>query len=59
MASLPHKIKASLYLNWLTEDPNNYSATVASERSLNITAISNAAVNRCGAHTMAKVMEYK
>jgi hypothetical protein len=58
MANILHKIKASLYLNWLTEDPNDYSARVASERSLNIPEICNAAVTRGGAHTTAEVMEY-
>jgi hypothetical protein len=28
MANILYKIKASLYLNWLTEDPSGYSAMV-------------------------------
>lgn len=31
-----HKIKALLYENFLTENPNDYIARVSSERTLNV-----------------------
>lgn len=36
MENVFHKIKANLYPNLLTEDPNDFSAKVISERSLNV-----------------------
>jgi hypothetical protein len=50
MANILHKIKAILFLNWLTDDPNDYAARVVSER--------NSAVNRGGAATTAEAMEH-
>jgi hypothetical protein len=58
MANILHKIKAILFLNWLTDDPNDYAARVVSERSLNIPEICNSAVNRGGAATTAEAMEH-
>ena len=58
MANILHRIKAILYLNWLTEDPNDYSARVVSERSLNIPEICSSAVNRGGAATTPEAMEH-
>lgn len=53
-----HRIKAILFLNWLTEDPNDYAARVVTERSLNVSDICNAAVGRGGAPTTAEAMEH-
>jgi hypothetical protein len=57
MTNILHRIKASLFLNWLTDDPNDYSARVVSERSLSIPEICSSAVNRGGAATTAETME--
>lgn len=56
MANILHKIKASLYPNLLTEDPNDYAARVITERSLNVTEVCNEAVGRGGAQTTAEAM---
>ncbi|SDF23924.1 DNA-binding domain-containing protein [Epilithonimonas hungarica] len=54
-----HKIKAYLYDNALTKDnPNDYIARTASERSLNVKQICEAAVNRGGADVTAAAMEH-
>jgi hypothetical protein len=53
-----HSIKASLYLNPLTNDPNDYLARVNSERSLSTREICHAAVTRGGASSTTDVMEY-
>jgi len=58
MAAILHKIKAYLYENLLTEDPNDYVARVSSERTLGITEICNSAVNRGGADISAASMEH-
>jgi hypothetical protein len=58
MATILHKIKAYLYENLLTDDPNDYVARVSSERSLNIDDICNAAVNRGGAGSSAQTMSH-
>ena len=58
MANILHRIKAILFLNWLTEDPNDYAARVVTERSLNVTEICSSAVNRGGAPTTAEGMEH-
>ncbi len=58
MANILHKIKANLYPNLLTEDPNDYVARVISERTLNVTEICKAAVSRGGAATSAETMEH-
>ncbi|MDR0825094.1 MAG: DUF4469 domain-containing protein [Prevotella sp.] len=53
-----HKIRAYLYDNLLTEDPNDFTARVNSERSLNIEQICTAAVTRGGADVSAAAMEH-
>ena len=58
MANILHRIKAILFPNWLTDDPNDYSARVVSERSLSVSDICSTAVNRGGATTTAEAMEH-
>jgi hypothetical protein len=58
MANILHRIKAILFPNWLTDDPNDYSARVVSERSLSVSEICSTAVNRGGATTTAEGMEH-
>lgn len=58
MASILHRIKANLYPNWLTEDPNDFAARVSSEKSLSIPDICKTAVSRGGAATTAEAMEH-
>jgi hypothetical protein len=53
-----HKIKAQLYDNVLTEDPNDYIARVISEKSLNVDDICKSATNRGGADISAAAMEH-
>ena len=53
-----HKIKAFLYENFLTENPNDYIARVSSERTLNTKDICSVAVTRGGAATTAAAMEH-
>ena len=54
-----HRIKAYLYDNALTMDnPNDFVARVASERSLNVRDICNAAVTRGGADVSAAAMDH-
>ena len=51
MAQTPkHSIKAYLYDNPLTDDPNDFTARVKSEKSLSIEAVSASAVDRGGAN---------
>ncbi|GHT11087.1 hypothetical protein AGMMS4956_03560 [Bacteroidia bacterium] len=57
MATL-HTIKAHLYNNALTEDPNDYIARVSAERSLSIKDICESAVTRGGADVSAATMEH-
>jgi len=58
MTAILHQIKASLYENGLTENPNDYIAKVSSERTLNISEICQAAVSRGGADTTPQAMEH-
>jgi hypothetical protein len=58
MANILHKVKADLYPNLLTEDPNDYVARVISERTLNTSDVCKAAVTRGGAATTAEAMEH-
>lgn len=58
MANILHRIKAILFPNWLTDDPNDYSARVVSERSLSVPEICDSAVNRGGAATTSEAMEH-
>jgi len=53
-----HKIRVNLYENYLTENPNDYSAKVISERSLSVKEICQTAVKRGGAATTAAAMEH-
>lgn len=39
MEKVLHKIKVNLYENFLTDNPNDYSAKVISERTLNVKEI--------------------
>ncbi|MDR0636396.1 MAG: hypothetical protein LBF87_04890, partial [Treponema sp.] len=53
-----HTIKASLYENLLTDDPNSLTARVSAERSLSVREICESAVERGGADTNAATMEH-
>jgi len=57
MANL-HKIKAQLYDNVLTPNPNDFMARVISERSLSIKDVCRAATTRGGADISAAAMEH-
>jgi len=57
MANL-HTIKAQLYDNALTENPNDFVARVQSERSLNVKDVCRAATTRGGADISAASMEH-
>ena len=58
MDNVLHKIKVNLYENFLTENPNDYSAKVISERTLNVKEICKTAISRGGAPTTAEAMEH-
>jgi hypothetical protein len=47
-----------LYENFLTENPNDFSAKVVSERSIGIREVAQSAVGRGGAPTTAEAMEH-
>jgi hypothetical protein len=51
-----HKIKALLYDNAFSEDPNDYIARVVPEKSLNVDDICHSAANRGGADISAAAM---
>jgi hypothetical protein len=53
-----HRIKAYLYENWLTPDPNDYVARVFSEGSLNAHEICVHAYERGGADISIEAMEH-
>ena len=53
-----HTIKASLYKNQLTDDPNDLAARVSAERSLSVRDICQSAVERGGADINAAAMEH-
>ena len=53
-----HKIKAYLYDNALTDNPNDFVARVQSERSLNVKDICQTAATRGGADISAASMEH-
>lgn len=53
-----HKIKAYLYDNQLTDDPNDFIARVSSERSLTVEDICKSAVTRGGADISAEAMRH-
>lgn len=58
MADVLHKIKAWLYENFLTSNPNDYVAKVISERTLSTHEICETAVSRGGADTTVQAMEH-
>jgi hypothetical protein len=59
MSTILHKIKAYLYDNVLTKDnPNDFTARTASERSLNVQQICLSAANRGGADISASAIEH-
>ena len=58
MSEVLHKIKVNLYENYLTEDPNDYSAKVISERTLNVKEVCKTAISRGGAASTAETMEH-
>jgi len=58
MSNVLHTIKAWLYDNLLTDDPNDFSARVSSERSLSISDICNSATTRGGANVSAASMKH-
>ena len=58
MANLKHKIRAYLYENYLTDDPNDYIARVNSEKTIGIDQICQSAVARGGADISAKSMKH-
>jgi hypothetical protein len=58
MVEFMHKIKARLYKNLLTHNPNDYSARVVSEKSLSVKGICESAVARGGADVSAVTMEH-
>jgi hypothetical protein len=53
-----HTIKAALYDNALTENPNDFTARVQSERSLSVQDICELAATRGGADISASAMEH-
>jgi hypothetical protein len=57
MAVILHRIKAILYPNLLTEDPDDFYAKVNSERTLGIDEICDSAVGRGNAPTSAEAMK--
>jgi hypothetical protein len=59
MEAILHRIKAWLYDNALTtEDPNDFTARVSSEKSLNVRQVCEAAVERGGADVSAAAMNH-
>ncbi|MCL1911667.1 MAG: DUF4469 domain-containing protein [Leptospirales bacterium] len=58
MTTYLHKIKALLYDNVLTDDPNDFIARVISEKSLSTSDICESAVERGGADVSAAAMEH-
>ena len=57
MPTALHKLKAFLYDNPLTADPNDYIARISSERSLDIEDICASAVSRGGADISSSLMQ--
>ncbi|MCL1911333.1 MAG: hypothetical protein FWG13_03925 [Leptospirales bacterium] len=53
MTTYLHKIKAQLYDNVLTDDPNDFIARVISEKSLSTSDICESAVERVGIETVS------
>jgi hypothetical protein len=57
MAAILHRIKAILYPNLLTEDPDDFYAKVNSEHTLGIDEICDSAVGRGNAPTSSEAMK--
>ena len=53
-----HKIRAELYDNLLTEDPNDFAARVVADKPLSSKDVCNYAAQRGGADISAKAMEH-
>ena len=53
-----HKIRAELYDNVLTEDPNDFAARVIADKPLNTRDVCNYAAQRGGADVSAKAMNH-
>jgi hypothetical protein len=58
MEKILHRVKAYLYDNVLTDDPNDYIARVSSERTLDVNDICTSAANRGGADISASAMSH-
>jgi len=58
MATILHRVKAYLYDNPLTDNPDDYTARVSSERSLDINQICESAVGRGGADISSSSMQH-
>ena len=58
MDNVLHKIRVNLYENFLTDNANDYSAKVISERTLNVKEICQTAIKRGGAPSTAEAMEH-
>ncbi|MCL2131978.1 MAG: DUF4469 domain-containing protein [Lentimicrobiaceae bacterium] len=58
MEDILHRIRVNLYENYLTDNANDYSAKVISERSLSVKEICQTAVKRGGAPSTAEAMEH-
>ena len=53
-----HKIRAELYDNLLTEDPNDFAARVVADKPLTSKDVCNYATQRGGADISSKAMEH-
>ena len=58
MAKILHLIKAWLYSNFLTDNPDDFTARVVSERSFGVEQICESAVRRGGADIHAAAMQH-
>jgi len=58
MDSVKNNIKVRLFENFLTDDPNDLTARVVSERTLGIGEIARTAVNRAKAPTTVEALEH-
>ena len=58
MANTQHSVKANLYDNPLTDDPNDFVARVSSERALSVEDICASATTRGGADISASAMSH-
>ena len=58
MEEILHRIRVYLYENFLTDNPNDFTAKVISERTLNVKEICKMAVSRGGAPSTAEAMEH-